>query len=57
LKTGTNSKFLNAEIGREYFEKFTKIHDHLNAKEEFCYLPKYEVIQKMIDQKYSELFD
>lgn len=56
MKTGSTSTFLNSDIGREYVDKFSKIHAHLNAQDPYFYLPKYEIIQDMIDQKYLELF-
>jgi hypothetical protein len=57
MRTGNKSKILSIEVGNDYKDKFTKIHNHYNSidNDQYIYLPKYKVLQQMIDAELERL--
>jgi hypothetical protein len=57
MNKGNKSKVLSIEIGKEHIEKFSEIHNFYNEQANYIYLPKYIVLQQMIDEVHAKLFD
>lgn len=56
MNKGDTTTVLSLNVKREHKDKFTKICEYHNKQEEFFYVPKYLVLQRLIDQEYERLF-
>lgn len=55
MRTGDKSGVLTAKVGKDHIFKFKKITEHYNELNDFHYVPKYKIMQDIIDREYERI--
>jgi hypothetical protein len=57
MRTGNKSGVLSANVGHEHLALFQKIFSHYNEANDYHYVPKFKVVQQMIENEHKRIFE
>lgn len=57
MKIGDKSTVLSCNVKRKHKDMFNEICEFYNSQEKYFYVPKYEIMQKLIDHEYERIFN